>query len=267
MCTIEDFYRIGESAISAEFIDNVDILNTILDDIREDMRTKADYVYNPSAKKRMVTSIPAKRVKKKNNIQIISALLNKLTDTNTDIIAKIIEIYIGADDKSAICAKIYEFACVQPKYIGAYIKLYREMKEKYPGTMSELSAIIRRFIESDHNLISGEIDKLNMEYGDFCDINKCIRIYYGNICAISHFFNSKLMDDGSDSEFIHTIFDIRNWYNEVWIDTIWIIHDIIGLSADLLDEIKDAIKTRDFKKKNMHKFKLMDVVDGKKFKY
>jgi hypothetical protein len=264
MCSIEEFYRIGESPISEEFIDNVEILKQILDEIRDDMRNKADYVYNPAAKKRIVTSIPAKRVKKKSSVQIISALLNKLTDTNTEIITKITEIYSDADDKSAICNKVYEFACVQPKYISAYIKLYREMIEKYPGTISEISARIRLFIESDHSLISGEIDKLNMEYGDFCDINKCIRIYYGNICVISHILHAGLVDN---SLFIATIFEKRNWYNEVWIDSIWIIHDIIGLSAEIIDEIRTVIKDRDFKRKNMQKFKLMDVVEGKNFKY
>lgn len=210
------------------------------------------------------------RKKNKTDIQLVLGYLNKLSNTNyKDLSEKIIS-NISHDNYIKIINKLFEISYKQTTYYKLYINLFEQIinidnKELVKNINNYIISQINDIIlnkNEDLTLINKHIDKVKLEYDDFCDINKNAKFLKGKIYIISKLIKNEIIDINKEY-LIDTIFKYKNYDNEIFLEVLQILNNILKLDDEKIRLLQEYIDITNFKGKMMLKFKLKDIIDNK----
>jgi len=213
------------------------------------------------------------RLKRKTDIQIILGYLNKLSRKNyNDLSEKIIE-SICEENYIKIINKLFEISYKQTSYSELYVKLYKKI---ISVDDSELIENINTYIineitniilnkNNDLTLIDKHVDKVKLDYNDFCDINKNAKNLKGKINIISKLIKNNVIKL-EKKYLIDNLFKYENYDNEVFLEVLQILNNILRLDNEKIKVLQEYVNTVNFKGKMMLKFKLKDIIDNKPIK-
>lgn len=213
------------------------------------------------------------RLKKRTDIQIILGYLNKLSKkTYNDLSTKIVD-NIYEENYKKIIDKLFEISYKQSSYCELYIQLYKKIiniddKKLIIKISDYLLSKIISIINNDNNdltLIEKHINKIDLEYDDFCDINKNAKYLKGKINIICNLIKNNIIDL-DEKYLINNLFKYKNYKNEIFLELIQILNNILKLDDDKIEILQNYVNTTNFKGKMMLKFKLKDIIDNKPIK-
>jgi hypothetical protein len=212
-----------------------------------------------------------RRIKNKTDIDIILSYLNKITISNyNDLSIKICD-NISDDNYEKIINKLFEISFKQSTYTELYINLYKKILLDITDN-SLNNKIITTIINNCNNIINNQsndldllnehVNKVKLDYDDFCKINKNSKYLKGKINIICNLIKNEIIN--LDKKLlIDKLFKYKNYNNEIFLVLLQIINNIIGLDQNIINELNDYINTTNFKGKMMIKFKLQDIIDNK----
>ena len=115
------------------------------------------------------------------------------------------------------------------------------------------------------SLIDKHIDKVKLDYNEFCDINKNAKHLKGRISIICNLIKNEIINYDKDN-LIDTLFKYENYDNEVFLEVLQILNNILKLDDKKIEVLQEYVNTTNFKGKMMLKFKLKDIIDNKPIK-
>jgi hypothetical protein len=211
------------------------------------------------------------RNKNKTDVDIILSYLNKITNSNyNDLSIKICD-NISDDNYEKIINKLFEISFKQSTYTELYINLYKKILLDI-NYNSLNNKIINTIINNCNNIINNEsndldllnehVNKVKLDYDDFCKINKNSKYLKGKINIICYLIKNEIIN--LDKQLlIDKLFKYKNYNNEIFLELLQIINNTIGLDQNIINELNDYVNTSNFKGKMMIKFKLQDIIDNK----
>ena len=213
------------------------------------------------------------RLKRKTDIQIILGYLNKISDSTYKGLSEKIILNISDDNYIKIINKLFEIAYKQTTYYKLYINLFQEIinidnKELVKNINNYIISQINDIISNKNDdliLINKHIDKVKLEYNDFCDINKNAKFLKGKIYIISNLIKNEIVDINKEY-LIDTIFKYKNYDNEIFLEVLHILNNIFKLDNEKIKVLQEYVDTANFKGRMMLKFKLKDIIDNKTIK-
>ena len=225
-------------------------------------KSKKSYKHNTFKETSEIT-----RLKRKTDIQIILGYLNKLTSKNYDILSEKITENISEDNYIEILNKLFEISYKQASYSDLYIGLYKKIITTSDNKLFNNYIILQItniiFNKNDElTLIDKHIDKVKLDYNDFCDINKNAKYLKGKINIISKLIKNNIIDL-KQSILIDNLFKYENYENEIFLELLQIINNILKLDKDKIKVLQNYVDTSNFKGKMMLKFKLKDIISNK----
>ena len=214
------------------------------------------------------------RKKNRTDDQILLSYLNKLTHTNYDDLSiKIIE-NICEENYIKIMNKLFEISYKQTSYCELYILLYKKIiisiteQSLIDNIINHITTQINDIINNKNNelsLIDKHIDKVKLDYDDFCDINKNAKHLKGKIFIISNLIKNEIIKL-EKNELINNLFKYENYDNEIFLELLQILNNILKLDDNKISVLQEYVNTANFKGKMMLKFKLKDIIDNKLIK-
>ena len=81
---------------------------------------------------------------------------------------------------------------------------------------------------NDLSLIDKHIDKVKLDYNEFCDINKNAKHLKGRISTICNLIKNEIINYDKDN-LIDTLFKYENYDNEVFLEVLQILNNILKL--------------------------------------
>lgn len=211
------------------------------------------------------------RNKNKTDVDIILSYLNKITNSNyNDLSIKICD-NISDDNYEKIINKLFEISFKQSTYTELYINLYKKILLDI-NYNSLNNKIINTIINNCNNIINNEsndldllnehVNKIKLDYDDFCKINKNSKYLKGKINIICYLIKNEIIN--LDKQLlIDKLFKYKNYNNEIFLELLQIINNTIGLDQNIINELNDYVNTTNFKGKMMIKFKLQDIIENK----
>ena len=115
------------------------------------------------------------------------------------------------------------------------------------------------------SLIDKHIDKVKLDYDDFCDVNKNAKHLKGKIFIISNLIKNEIIKL-EKNELINNLFKYENYDNEIFLELLQILNNILVLDEEKISVLQNYVDTSNFKGKMMLKFKLKDIIDNKLIK-
>lgn len=225
-------------------------------------------------KYRKSNSIPKINITRKKNrtdVEIILSYLNKLTHTNYDELSDKICENICQDNYNKILDKLYEISYKQPSYSELYLLLYKKIIDKtndndlVNNIITKLHNKCINVINNDDNelqLIDKHVNKTDLDYNEFCNVNKNAKHLKGKISIISNLIKNEIITLDKNI-LINTLFKYENYENEVFLELLQIINNILLLDDSKIEVLKNYVNTANFKGKMMLKFKLKDIIENK----
>lgn len=214
------------------------------------------------------------RKKNRTDVEIIVSYLNKLTRKNyEDLSIKICD-NICEDNYERIIDKLFEISYKQTSYSDLYVELYKQIlssiteKDLDVNIINHIDIKINDIIENNNNelsLIDKHIDKVQLDYSDFCDINKNAKHLKGKISIISNLIKNEVINL-DQNYLIDTLFKYENYENEIFLELLQILNNILKLNDEKIKVLQEYVDTTNFKGKMMLKFKLKDIIDNKPIK-
>lgn len=214
------------------------------------------------------------RKKNRTDVEIILSYLNKITHKNyEDLSSKICE-NICEDNYQIIIDKLFEISYKQTSYTELYILLYKKIVSSITedGLINNIIIYITNKINdiinnknNDLSLIDKHIDKVKLDYNDFCDINKNAKHLKGRISIICNLIKNKIINLDKNN-FIDNLFKYENYDNEVFLEVLQILNNILKLDDKKIIALQEYVSNSNFKGKMMLKFKLKDIIDNKPIK-
>lgn len=225
-----------------------------------------------------------------NNINLIRAHLNKLTDKNysdilnkiIDVIDKIVEKDVDCEDMNQYSSIIFDIASNNRFYSKLYADLYSELSKRYQTMMTTFENNFSKFVELFDTI---EYVDPKVDYDKFCEINinnekrKSLSSFYINLMYNGIIDKRKIMEiTRSFIDKIYTFISIDNKKNEVdeITENVIILYkkemyekysetDYERISGYTINEVIERIaisKVKDYKSlTNKSLFKFMDLVD------
>ena len=102
-------------------------------------------------------------------------------------------------------------------------------------------------------------------YDEFCDINKEKKNLKGKIKIILYLIKNNIIPFTKDYIF-KNILKYKDYENDIYLEILQIIHNIIYLEENQIEDLNNYLKTNNFKGKMMYKFKIKDIIDNIKMK-
>ncbi len=214
------------------------------------------------------------RKKNRTDVEIILSYLNKLTHTNyEDLSTKICE-NICEDNYQKIIDKLFEISYKQTSYSELYILLYKKIMSSITednlinNIITYITDKINDIINNKNNdlsLIDKHIDKVKLDYNEFCDINKNAKHLKGRISIICNLIKNKIINLDQNN-LIDILFKYENYDNEIFLEVLQILNNILKLDDEKIKVLQEYVDTTNFKGKMMLKFKLKDIIDNKPIK-
>jgi len=214
------------------------------------------------------------RKKDRTDVEIILSYLNKLTKNNyEDLSTKICE-NICEDNYQRIIDKLFEISYKQTSYTELYILLYKKIvssiteNDLINNIITHITTKIDDIINNKNNdlsLIDKHIDKVKLDYNDFCDINKNAKHLKGRISIICNLIKNEIINLDKNN-LIDNLFKYENYENEIFLEVLQILNNIIKLDDKKIKVLQNYVDTSNFKGKMMLKFKLKDIIDNKPIK-
>ena len=211
----------------------------------------------------------------KSDDKIILSYLNKLSDSNYSDLSEKITNNITIENYVIIIETLFNISYKQPNYCNIYINLFKKiilssikdeiLLDNIKKLIFNLSNDIINNKNNDLNLIIDHIDKKNLQYNDFCDINKNSKYLKGKINIICNLIKNKIIDINKNNLIIN-LFKYENYENEIFLELVQIINNILLLNENNINLLKNYISNNNFKGKMMIKFKLQDIIENKKIK-
>tara|TARA_Y100000389_G_scaffold166084_1_gene170638 strand:- start:685 stop:1521 length:837 start_codon:yes stop_codon:yes gene_type:complete len=207
--------------------------------------------------------------------KIILSYLNKLSSSNYDDLSQKIINNIRNENYNIIIDKLFNISYKQSNYTNIYIDLFKKIilssKENnillnnIKNLIFNLSNDIINNKNNDLDLIIKHTNKNDLNYDDFCDINKNSKYLKGKINIICNLIKNKIIN--IDKNYLITnLFKYENYENEIFLELVQIINNILLLNKTNINLLKNYITTNNFKGKMMIKFKLQDIIENKKIK-
>ena len=214
------------------------------------------------------------RKKNRTDVEIILSYLNKLTHTNyEDLSTKICE-NICEDNYQKIIDKLFEISYKQTSYSELYILLYKKIISSITednlihNIITYITTKVNDIINNKNNdlsLIDKHIDKVKLDYNEFCDINKNAKHLKGRISIICNLIKNEIINLDQNN-LIDILFKYENYDNEVFLEVLQILNNILKLDDEKIKVLQEYVDTTNFKGKMMLKFKLKDIIDNKPIK-
>lgn len=214
------------------------------------------------------------RKKDRTDVEIILSYLNKITHTNYEDLSTKICDNICEDNYQRIIDKLFEISYKQPSYSELYILLYKKIisciteDDLINNIITHITTKINDIINNKNNdlsLIDKHIDKVKLDYNEFCDINKNAKHLKGRISIICNLIKNEIINYDKNN-LIDTLFKYKNYDNEVFLEVLQILNNILKLDDEKIKVLQEYVDTTNFKGKMMLKFKLKDIIDNKPIK-
>lgn len=218
-----------------------------------------------------IPKINISRKKNRTDVEIILSYLNKLTHTNYDDLSNKICENICEDNYNKILDKLYDISYKQPSYSELYLLLYKKIINKTDDKVLVNNIITKlhnkciNVINNDDNelqLIDKHVNKTDLDYNEFCNVNKNAKHLKGKISIISNLIKNEIITLDKNI-LINTLFKYENYENEVFLELLQIINNILLLDDSKIEVLKNYVNTANFKGKMMLKFKLKDIIENK----
>lgn len=212
--------------------------------------------------------------KNRTDVEIIVSYLNKITKKNYEDLSSKICDNISDDNYVRIIDKLFEISYKQTSYSELYIELYKKIllssneNELINKIIYHITSKINNIIENKNNelsLINEHIDKVQLDYSDFCDINKNAKHLKGKISIISNLIKNEIINLDKDI-LIDNLFKYENYNNEIFLEILQILNNILKLDNNKINVLQEYVNNTNFKGKMMLKFKLKDIIDNKSIK-
>ena len=218
-----------------------------------------------------IPKINITRKKNRTDVEVILSYLNKLTHTNYDDLSNKICENICQDNYNKILDKLYEISYKQPSYSELYLLLYKKIIDK-----TDDKDLVNNIITKLHNkcinvinnhdnelqLIDKHVNKTDLDYNEFCNVNKNAKHLKGKISIISNLIKNEIIKLDKNI-LIDTLFKYENYENEVFLELLQIINNILLLDDSKIEVLKNYVNKANFKGKMMLKFKLKDIIENK----
>ena len=212
--------------------------------------------------------------KNRTDVEIIMSYLNKITNKNYEDLSSKICDNISDDNYVRIIDKLFEISYKQTSYSDLYIELYNKIllssteNDLINKIIDHITSKINNIIENKNNelsLINEHIDKVQLDYSDFCDINKNAKHLKGKISIISNLIKNKIINLDKNI-LIDNLFKYENYNNEIFLEILQILNNILKLDNNKINVLQEYVNNTNFKGKMMLKFKLKDIIDNKSIK-
>ena len=214
------------------------------------------------------------RKKNRTDVEIILSYLNKLTHTNYEDLSTKICDNICEDNYQRIIDKLFEISYKQTSYSELYILLYKKIISSITednlihNIITYITTKVNDIINNKNNdlsLIDKHIDKVKLDYNEFCDINKNAKHLKGRISIICNLIKNEIINLDQNN-LIDILFKYENYDNEVFLEVLQILNNILKLDDEKIKVLQEYVDTANFKGKMMLKFKLKDIIDNKPIK-
>tara|TARA_Y100000389_G_C17360320_1_gene463389 strand:- start:170 stop:967 length:798 start_codon:yes stop_codon:yes gene_type:complete len=201
----------------------------------------------------------------KTDDKIILGYLNKITEDNYETLSKKIIINTTSSNYSIIIDKLNLISFKQSNYSDLYMKLYKciiinEVRKNY--LTNKIDEIVTNK-KGDLKLIVTNTS--SNSYDEFCDINKEKKNLKGKIKIILYLIKNNIIPFTKDYIF-KNILKYKDYENDIYLEILQIIHNIIYLEENQIEDLNNYLKTNNFKGKMMYKFKIKDIIDNIKMK-
>jgi hypothetical protein len=261
--------KVNYSNINKELIERINLLN--------DYDCFKNKFCNWSKKNHIKKETNYKKpiIKKTENKELIS-YLNKITKKNYDDLSIKVVNNITDDNYKMIIDKLFEISYKQPNYYKLYVKLYKLIKFYGYNCEDNLQNNIKDYLNTkineiidnknnDFNLIIKHINKNDLNYDDFCDINKNAKHLKGKVLIICQLIKNEIISLNKN-DFILNLIKYKNYENEIYLELLQIINNILKLNENETNILKNYLNNNNFKGKMMIKFKLQDIISNKPIK-
>lgn len=208
-----------------------------------------------------------KDIVKKTDDKILLSNLNKITESNYNTLSNKIITNITEDNWKIVIDKLIEISFKQSNYVLLYINLYKQIiinstRKKYLD--NKIADILDS--KNDELILLKINDNINiLEYDDFCQSNKNKKKFKGIINIIINLIKNELIFINFNG-LMRKLMIYKNYENEIFLETLHIIHNTINLYKFYIDDLKDYLAITDFKRKMMIKFKIQDIIENKPLK-
>lgn len=286
--TIDYFYSIKEKIINNnnyddyinkinELVKKYDCFNNKPTQISNNRFNKDKYYNNRNFKNKYYSKNNFKTIEKKKpsktDQQLILSKFNKISNNNYQQISKEIINILNDTNYEIVIDKLFEISYKQTNYYDIYENIYKLLlshdntllfEKMKLFLLNKINSIILN-LNGDMTLIVKHIDKNELKYDEFCDINKSSKYLKGKIFVISKLINNQIIDIEKDF-FVNNIFKYENYNNEIYLELLQIINNNIGLTEKKIEILEDFIEKTDFKGKYILKFKIKDIIENKNIK-
>lgn len=286
--TIDYFYSIKEKIINNnnyddyinkinELVKKYDCFNNKPTQISNNRFNKDKYYNNRNFKNKYYSKNNFKTIEKKKpsktDQQLILSKFNKISNNNYQQISKEIINILNDTNYEIVIDKLFEISYKQTNYYDIYENIYKLLlshdnillfEKMKLFLLTKINSIILN-LNGDMTLIVKHIDKNELKYDEFCDINKNSKYLKGKIFVISKLINNQIIDIKKDF-FVNNIFKYENYNNEIYLELLQIINNNIGLTEKKIEILRDYIEKTDFKGKYILKFKIKDIIENKNIK-
>lgn len=286
--TIDYFYSIKEKIINNnnyddynnkinELVKKYDCFNNKPTQISNNRFNKDKYYNNRNFKNKYYSKNNFKTIEKKKpsktDQQLILSKFNKISNNNYQQISKEIINILNDINYEIVIDKLFEISYKQTNYYDIYENIYKLLlshdntllfEKMKLFLLTKINSIILN-LNGDMTLIVKHIDKNELKYDEFCDINKSSKYLKGKIFVISKLINNQIIDIEKDF-FVNNIFKYENYNNEIYLELLQIINNNIGLTEKKIEILGDYIEKTDFKGKYIIKFKIKDIIENKNIK-
>jgi len=286
--TIDYFYSIKEKIINNnnyddyinkinELVKKYDCFNNKPTQISNNRFNKDKYYNNRNFKNKYYSKNNFKTIEKKKpsktDQQLILSKFNKISNNNYQQISKEIINILNDTNYEIVIDKLFEISYKQTNYYDIYENIYKLLlshdnillfEKMKLFLLTKINSIILN-LNGDMTLIVKHIDKNELKYDEFCDINKSSKYLKGKIFVISKLINNQIIDIEKDF-FVNNIFKYENYNNEIYLELLQIINNNIGLTEKKIEILEDYIEKTDFKGKYILKFKIKDIIENKNIK-
>lgn len=286
--TIDYFYSIKEKIINNnnyddynnkinDLVKKYDCFNNKPTQISNNRFNKDKYYNNRNFKNKYYSKNNFKTIEKKKpsktDQQLILSKFNKISNNNYQQISKEIINILNDTNYEIVIDKLFEISYKQTNYYDIYENIYKLLlshdntllfEKMNLFLLTKINSIILN-LNGDMTLIVKHIDKNELKYDEFCDINKSSKYLKGKIFVISKLINNQIIDIDKDF-FVNNIFKYENYNNEIYLELLQIINNNIGLTEKKIEILGDYIEKTDFKGKYIIKFKIKDIIENKNIK-
>ena len=196
----------------------------------------------------------------------VNSLLNKLTDTNIDIIIQKIKDKLKDKNnlKRIIIVNILSKCVTQPSYNKYFIKVLISIYSDF------IDIVNKEIIEIENKIQTQVINKEQSEYMQFCDKNKKLDLLIGYFLLITELEKSNIINDKIIPSINNLLELIENNNKEDLEEKFKCSHCLYNIcksyygSNKLPNELETKIKLLiQNEKSNKIKFKLMDINERK----